>query len=329
MSVEFLSPSMEVGFGSPVRYERAPEYEGEYIVTPTEQAQTLETAGLKMTGDVTVSGISPDYVGSEVPRLEAASYTPTKESPIVIPSGELLTGAQTIEPIPERFYDMSGAMAWLGKDAELLDGSVYSKTDKLKNTGYNGWTPSTTAKTIVSAATAGTFAADLSQYEYFLLWECGVDPVYTGSPTLKAHTLLNRCYLVQQIFKRPSSWANIQAEIFNGNTCATLFTPNFLRYYGTTQGSVTYSWGASYGFYFAASAATFSNSTADAPTVTIKTPTLATRCSTTYFSTGNAALIDQAESEYFIRGKLYRIKRTGTLYEIYKHVVDLINEEAI
>lgn len=225
-----------------------------------------------------------------------------------------------------QFFDMSGDMAWLGKDAECINESVYSKTDVLKNTSFNGWTPSTTAKTILATATAGTFVADLSQYEYFIVWECGVDPEYTGTQTQKALTLLNRCYLVQQIIKRPSSWANIEAENYNGNACVTLFTPNFLRYYGTTTGSVTYSWSVSYGFYFAAASATFASSTADTTTVTIKTPTLATRCSTTYFSTGNAALVDQDNSTFFIRGKLYRIKRTGILYEIYKHVVDLINE---
>ncbi len=224
-----------------------------------------------------------------------------------------------------QFYAMNGDMDWLGRDAECINDNIYSKTDVLANTAFNGWTPSTTAKVIVTTATAGTFAADLDDYEYYLVWECGVDPEYTGTPTLKAHTLLNRCYLVQQIMKRPSSWANIEAENFNGNACVTLFTPNFLRYYGTTTGSVTYSWSVSYGFYFAATAATFASSTADTTTVTIKTPTLSTRCSTTYFSTGNAALVDQDNSTFFIRGKIYRIKKTGILRGIYEKVVDLIN----
>ena len=255
------------------------------------------------------------------PYIGEYEFTPTDEAQTVPISGKRATQDIVINPIPS-----GGEYAWLGKNPVLLDGNVYSIEDNLKNTGYNGWTPSTTAKTIVSSVTAGTFSADLSQYEYFLLWECGVDPVYTGSPTLKAHTLLNRCYIVQEIIKRPSSWANITAKSYNGNACVTLNASNLLRYYGTTTGSVTYSWSVSYGFYFAATSATFSNSTADSCTVTIKTPTLATRCSTTYFSTGNAALVDQDDSEWFIRGKLYRIKKTGTMFNIYKHIVDLINE---
>ena len=224
-----------------------------------------------------------------------------------------------------QFHDMSGDMAWLGKDAECINENVYSKTDVLANTSFKGWTPSTSAKTILTTATAGTFSADLSQYEYFIIWECGVDPVYTGTPTEKALTLFNRCYLVQQIFKRPSSWTNIEEENYNGNACVTLFTPNFLRYYGTTTGTVTYGWGISYGFYFSATAATFASATANATTVTIKTPALATRCSTTYFSTGNAALVDQENSTFFIRCKLYRVERTSILFGIYKHLVELVN----
>lgn len=265
----------------------------------------------------------PSFVQTVItePYTGEYEFTPTDEAQTVPISGKRATQDIVINPIPS-----GGEYAWLGKDPELLDGNIYSVSDKLKNTLYNGWTPSTTAKTIVASATAGTFSADLSQYEYFLLWEGGVDPVYTGTPTLKAHTLLGRGYLVQELIKRPSNYANIEASNYNGNACTTLNTENFLRYYGSTTGSITYSWNVSYGFYFAATSATFANSTADETTVTIKTPTLSTRCSTTYFSTGNAALIDQNNSSYFIRGKLFRIKKTGAMFNIFKHIVDLINE---
>lgn len=226
-----------------------------------------------------------------------------------------------------QFYAMNGDMDWLGRGAELIDDSVYSKSDTLDNTGFATWTPSTTATTIVSTVNAKTFVGDLENYEYYLVWECGCDADYTdASPTLKAHFLFSRAYIVQEIMKRPSSFANIEANNWNGNACVSLYAGNFLRYYGTTTGSVTYSWNASYGIYFGASAATFSNSTSNTPTVTIKSPTLATRCSTTYFSTGNAAKVNQENTEWYMSGKLYRIKRDGTIRNIYGKVVDLINE---
>ena len=214
---------------------------------------------------------------------------------------------------------------WMGKNPTLV-GSIYSKTDSLKNTGFHGWTPSTTAKDIVASVNAGTFSADLANYEYYIVWEFGVTPSYTGTPTLKAHCLFARAYLVQNITKRPSSWANIQADTFNGNACVSLWTSNFLRYYGTTTGTATYSWAVSYGFYPTLTAATFSNSTSDTPTVTVNTPKISVRCSTTYMSTGNAGLIDQENSPWFIKGYVYRVEKDSILHGIYEKTVELVNE---
>ena len=317
---------VRVGTGTPIVRETAPEYDGPYSVTPAEQQATLETSGKKMTGDVSVLAIPSDYVGSGVPTLGETSYTPTKTAAIIIPSGKLLTGDQTLEAIPERFYDMSDPMSWLGKDVECLNANVYTKSDTLNNTSFASWTPSTTAATMVSSVSAGTFAADLENYQYYLVWECKCDADYTGqSPTLKAHFLFSRAYIVQEITKRPSTFANVQSNTFDGNNCTSLYASNFLRYYGTTQGSITYSWSASYGIYFGAAAATFSNSTSDTPTVTIKTPTLSARCSTSYFSTGNAAKVNQAKSTWSITGKLYRIKKKGAIRCIMEHVAGMID----
>ena len=309
--------------------------------TLTDTGAAIATATNTITLSKTVSArpaVSPGYIvngtlsncdvslTASVSTQGAQTITPSKTTQTVIPSGTYLTGAQTIDTIPAQYYDMSGAMAWLGKDAELVDNAVYSKTDTLANTSFNTWTPSTTATTIVSSATAKTFEADLENYEYYLLWDCACDMDYTNaSPTLKAHFLFSRCYLVQQIVKRPSTFANIQANNFDGNACTSLYTSNFLRYYGTTTGSVTYSWAANYGIYFGAEAATFSNATSNTPTVTIKTPTVSARCSTTYFSTGNAAKVNKTNSTYSFSGKLYRVKKKATLRCIYDNVVRLIN----
>lgn len=224
------------------------------------------------------------------------------------------------------FYDMSGAMSFLGAGVELVDGSLYTKTDNLKNTSFNTWTPSTTSTNIVTSASAKVISCDIGSYDYFIVWECGCDPVYTGSPTLKAHFLLSRCYMVQTVIKRPSSWANIQSDTFNGNACVSVYTSNFLRYYGTTTGSVTYTWSQSYGIYFTATAATFASTTNNVTNVTYKTPVVAARCSTTYMSTANCGLMDKEKSTWFIRGKLYRAKPNTIFHGIYEKVVDLVNE---
>lgn len=224
-----------------------------------------------------------------------------------------------------QFYELTGNLAWMGKNPTLIS-NIYSKEDTLNNTTFASWTPSTTATDIVASATAGTFVADMENYEYYLVWEFGATPSYTGTPTLKAHFLFSRAYLVQNLTKRPSSWANIGDDNFNGNACVSLWTSNFCRYYGTTTGSVTYTWAATYGFYPSLTAATFSSSTSNTPTVTVKTPKISARCSTTYMSTANAKLIDQANSPWFLKGYVYRVEKDSILHGIYEKTVELVNE---
>ena len=49
--------------------------------------------------------------------------------------------------------NMSGSLAYLGMDTQQVSGEFYSKIDYLKNTLYNGWSPSSTAKAIVASVT--------------------------------------------------------------------------------------------------------------------------------------------------------------------------------
>ena len=274
-------------------------------------------------GRITVSGSNT----SQLDTLAAATYTPTKGSSIVIPSGKFLTGDQTVNPIPEAYYDMSGEWAFLGKDATIVKTDFYSKVDYLKNTSWHGWTPSTTAQTCVASVNCNTFTAtNVADYDYYIVWECGVDPVYTGTPTNKALPQLARAWFLQAIERRPSTWANIQASNFNNTVSVNTYNSSFLRYYGTTTGTSTMTWGASYGFYFANTAAGISSETAASPTITPKTPTLSARCSTTYMSTTNAGLIDEDNTKWWIKGKyVIRCKKTSFYQGFYNKTVALIN----
>ena len=144
-----------------------------------------------------------------------------------------------------QFYAMNGDLDWLGKGAELIGQNFYKKVDTLYNTLYNGWTPSTTAKAVVASVTlsdAKFTAADVEQNAYYIVWECGVDPVYTGTPTNKALPQLARAVLVQELIQRPSTWANIQSGIFNATANQSAYGSSFLRYYGTTTGTSTFTW---------------------------------------------------------------------------------------
>lgn len=222
------------------------------------------------------------------------------------------------------FYDMGDTLSWLGADVELV--TEYSPlVKKLSETSYATWTPSTTAKDILTTQNLGTFvAADFANYEYYILWECTIPIVTDASATKKALPLFAVSSQVQSIYKRPSTWANIEAENFNGGVCSSLATGTFFRYYGSTTGTVTYTWATNYGFYFTLTGATFSSTTAASPTITVKTPKVTARCSTTYMSTANAALIDQDETVISMGAKVYRAKSTSVFHGNYANVIRLI-----
>lgn len=225
-----------------------------------------------------------------------------------------------VQALPQMTDDLS----WMGADVELVK-TFSPVATKLSATSYNGWTPSTTAKDILASEDVGTFATpDMGEYEYYILWDCNLPIVYTGSPSNKARPLFCVSSQAQAIYKRPSTLANIEGNNWNGNVCTSLATGTFMRYYGSTSGSVTYTWGTSYGFYFTMTGAAFSSTTAANPTVTVKSPKVTARCSTTYMSTGNAALIDQDETIITIQAKVYKAKSPSVFHGNYKRMRDLI-----
>jgi len=265
-----------------------------------------------------VAKIDPDHQTYQLPVKTAETITPQTYAQ-TIPSGQFLVGDQTIAAVPPWNY--------LGDGGELIE-EIYPKTSVLlKNTSFNGWTPSTTAKTIVSSSTLSSkaFTADFSQYEYFLRWRWSVDVAYKSGATLKVQIYRPCSEVWQWIGKRPSSLANIGSESFNGNACVTYYTASLLSYYNSS-GSMTYTWSATYGLYASVAACTFASSTADSTTVTPKTPTWNARCSTTYMSTTRASELDQDNTKLIMRGELWRIKKNGAVRTMLEHCCDIYND---
>lgn len=237
-------------------------------------------------------------------------------SPIILPTDEkYMTDDLTVGAIPP--------WSWIGDDAELVS-TVYAKTTtKLADTSFNGWTPSTTAKTIKSSATAGTFVADMVNYEYWLRWLFEFDAEYQSGATKKNAPYRSAGEIWQGIYRRPNSVDRINSGSFVATACATLITVPLMVYYGGTTNSLTYGYSLSYGIYPAATAATFSDALVDNPTVTIKTPSISARCSATYMSTTVAAKIDQDKSKFSVKGELYRMRPGAALRTLYGNVIDI------
>lgn len=62
VAVGVITPSIiGINVGTPIVPYPAPEYQGEYEVTPSRETQVLETAGLKMIDNVTVNPIPSNY----------------------------------------------------------------------------------------------------------------------------------------------------------------------------------------------------------------------------------------------------------------------------
>lgn len=224
-----------------------------------------------------------------------------------------------------RFYDRSGPLDFIGAEIEHIQ-DIYDQTVTLADTDFATWTPSTTAATIRATENL-TYKPVLAMntYEYALRWKFFFNPVYDGNETNKARTVKTVMNLWQLISKRANSLANIGARNHAGNVCATLTSAAILDYYNSSS-SHTYTWSASYGVYCAATAATFSSSTSATPTLTIKTPAVSARCSTTYLSTANAACIDQENSTIRIIGEFYRYKPRGILLSEYDELCELYNQ---
>ncbi len=255
----------------------------------------------------------------QLETVNGATIAPTLSEQTIVPAGKFTLGDIKVSAMPPWNY--------MGDEAEFVE-EIYPKTEiKLKDTLFNGWTPSTTAKTIVSSSTLSgkAFTGDFSQYEYLLRWRWSVDVAYKSGATLKVQ-IYRPCGEVWQIAcKRPSSLANIGSKNFNGNACITYYTAALLAYYGST-GGLTYTWSATYGLYASVTACAFGSSTADSTIVTPKTPTWNARCSTTYMSTTRAAELDQDNTSLIMRGELWRIKKKGTVRNMLENCVDIYND---
>lgn len=210
-----------------------------------------------------------------------------------------------------------------GEEAVLL--STYDMgTVALKDTGFNTWTPSTTAKTIQSTSTLGTITSpDLDNYEYAIKTVFESNTAYASGTTLNAAVVRQIIEIVQICQRKPSSLTNMGTGTDNYNYCATFYTAPWMDYYDTTQAHKM-AWTGSYGFYPTATAATFSSSTGANATITIKAPAYTARCYKSYLTEAMATAVDKTNSTIKCKVYVYRYKKAGSMmYRMYREIVDL------
>ena len=232
------------------------------------------------------------------------------------------TMASAIAAIP------GGAFNWMGEGVTCLNDSLYDATVQLSSTTFSTWTASTTAKSLKSTTSLSTFSADMANYAYLLRW---VTVAHVALKDTATHTAVPEGLQInifdQQIMRRPSSLANIQANNFNGNVYTNCASIGWMQYYNTS-GSKTYTWSSSYGFYSGVPTPTFASSSANTTNVTPKTPILYTRCNASYFDTARKDDIDIDNTYWTIHGELYRIDlEKNCMRQRYTDLINIINDE--
>lgn len=284
-------------------------YQGKTLVTPAKDLQILATKGKTLTEDININPIPGIYKDITDVTAEAKDVKLGKK---------FVTGQGLIEG--SYVYD------FMGDDAELIDGDLWSEDIHLSDTNFPSWTPSTTAKAMQSAKTIKTIQVDMENYEYMLEWQWLVEIAHIDGATLKATPTKQGGVMFQTLARRPNGIPNIEADNFNYNYSTNLYTAsNYAEFYNTS-GVHTWVVSLSYGLYASITAASFSSGTADNPNVTIKTPVINARCNNTYFATARAKEIDSANTRIRMKGRLYRIKRdTSTLSQMFHKAVDVFN----
>ena len=210
-----------------------------------------------------------------------------------------------------------------GEAAEVI--ATYSKTTyALKDTLYNTWTPSKTAKAIVATATLGTKTLDLANYEYFTKFIVDARTVYNTGTTMQGLVVRQVTAIWQYMYRKPSNFTNIASKTDNYNYCTAIYTAPLMDYY-KTDGTHSLTYTGSYGFYGAATAHTFNSTSSSTPTLTVKRPTLNARCNDSYFTLENASAVDKTNSTMAVWGYLYRCKKGSFGRAIWDDLVTVYN----
>lgn len=233
-------------------------------------------------------------------------------------------GSTLVAPIITNL--LPGQFNWMGENVQRISERFYSLDTTLDKTGYNTWTPSTTVTTIVASTTSHQFTADVKNYEYMLEWMYDYNFAYQNNNQRYSAPTRQIGTLYQIIQRRPDTTANLAAENFNHNYCTTFYTGATYIFYWTASGASNWSTNITYGVYLSAVASTLSSTSANSITVTVKTPSVVTRCNDSYFSTASAALVDKANSTIKFTGNIYKMDvGSCALRNMYAQSINIYN----
>jgi len=274
------------------------------------------------TGAGVVINDTADSHGGTIRSITAVTLDGDTVSPKVLregftahdATGKAIVGTATAE-------DGVGTYFWQGDDYEFVQ-NVFDGEWKLSATSFNGWTPSSTATTIIASQTISpVIPIDMVNYDYTIKWVWEVPVVYpSGTSKAKGHLLYSGGEAYQEIYRRRVISAS---GITDALTTQYVVTSKayYMAVYYTSASAATYSSNPGYGFYPSITAATLSSATANTPNLTVKTPGIVCRCSSTYYTTAKAGLTDQEATKVYLKGELWRSRRGAFEEEIVADVM--------
>lgn len=216
----------------------------------------------------------------------------------------------------------SDTYSYLGKNPVKI-ADYPAQTVALEDTDFATWTPSTTYTTIYASSNAGTAVLDLANYNYIILWFFDIEYKYDVAESSGSKALRTCQCMQQSIYKNPNGLTALSAQNFNGNYCTPLFTAGLIDYYTSSARKLAYTNGVA--AYLYAVSATFSSSTSNTPTLTVKTPSIRFVCNNSYLTAANCAKIDKANTKFTLRGELWRVDKDSTMQGMYRNIVGLYN----
>lgn len=212
---------------------------------------------------------------------------------------------------------------WFGMNYELVK-TLPDLNWTLADTTYSSWTPSTTAGTIRAAYAWDTFDADMANYEYAIFADAYIAIEYADGTTYVPRVNAHSEQPMTIVSRRPNTYQRLVDKNYYSNSTYT-YNWYITDYYNSSnQRAIAIQ--QTVGIYLQAANVTFSHSTSDNPTVTVRTPAVYAKCSNNYFTTDAANAVTGATIT-IKNGKVYRVEKWSNFQSaMNKRAIDFYGE---